>query len=684
MGRWIGRRVKSEWPVQLLSSTDVCADPALGILDFQSDGEYSNPSDEDRHIARQAARRVAQNEPARHLHTSTFGSRRRSAEIVSNPSDEEDDHDDGPSALREVHEVHQRLPSHTHSAGTGSGTGTLSPTKSSGTAPNLNPLARPFSFGSAPAPAPAAPVVTSTFDPRARPFDPSSIRRVSNPSVFNTAASSISRTPTYFTADEGSPRNPGNLIPSIPPVPSTLRGMFNPAAAEFRPVQAVAQIDSQRSSVDLGRSLRFGPPVVPPPALSLPPPPQRAFGSVSRPLPTPPQATVTSPGQDEERADYERDKRDKQPTDELLDGTSLASRRAFHSPHTSPERPLQILAGGDIDRLESFKMPVGAVIPVELSPEVKFKAFKMPVGGAGRTPTSPDKARFLLGLTLADGMAPDVRPPSSVGRGDDEARQTLLALPPPPAPANTLNSTGAGERFRRAPIPMFSSTAAPPPAGPLSPGVEASTHASVRSRMDSRDASNLLFHQPTDSADDSFSDMPAISQRDPVRLRAPTTTTTWEDEIEDASLSAFADRAGGGGGRRTSVETRARSSSDALPAGELLSEGSSSPTAAVDDLVRRITQIIDDKLTSLRTSDVTGGFVHLSSLHPDSEDALVARIVGTLLEERLELEEDDEVGGQGIDVEQVRTVVEDGYRAVCERVEGTFLSFRHIHIHTPF
>jgi len=176
--------------------------------------------------------------------------------------------------------------------------------------------------------------------------------------------------------------------------------------------------------------------------------------------------------------------------------------------------------------------------------------------------------------------------------------------------------------------------------------------------------------------------MPAISQqRSSINLLhgQRIDPTNWEEEVDSSSLGG-----GLGGPTRTRPPPSGRASSDALPPGDLPSQqpfssqvsssSLSSGPILIDDLVRRIQLLLDDKLNSLRTSDVTGGFVHLSTLHPDAEDALVARIVGTLMEERLEAEELMLRNGRGMDVEQVRGVVEEGYRAVCERVEGEFRS----------
>lgn len=177
-----------------------------------------------------------------------------------------------------------------------------------------------------------------------------------------------------------------------------------------------------------------------------------------------------------------------------------------------------------------------------------------------------------------------------------------------------------------------------------------------------------IFGSPPDIASTSFvapvtpaRPLPAISASTPrhhARCSLAGSNTT--DEDDELSLASVRRRLRSGPLPSANLDRRPHPSQDdhsAEHAGQLV------------NLDRQSSVIIDDKLNTSRLSGTRGGIVHLASLHPDAEQSLLGRLAA-MLEER------DAVNGLADSTDAILEAVEEGYRVVCERLEGAHWSKR--------
>lgn len=449
--------------------------------------------------------------------------RHRSEDFISNPSDEETE--------RNAQAAFSRLDARHFSGSAVSRAPNDSPVRPL----HLNPNAQPFVFG---LPVQANPRPFLGPDGLGSPVNLEDSRRPFAPTVFDTALSSFTA-PSFHTAFDQTPPSLFNraLFADRPP---NSHQSFNVAAPEFKP------------------SFQSAPP---PGLLAL----SSKEGTIGpRPLPTIPNVANRYDG------DYEPSKRMR--TDQHI---HQQGRSSGHLPPSSPQKSIRSLHSSrddPIDRIKTFKMPVG---PVPISPEKKFRSFKMPSASPIHAPR-------------------------------DESSETDYLLP-------TESEPFASSTKFRSPIPDF--TAPTPPPDTLRSG----------------DPSTIKTQTPGRP-------LPSIPSSTPIReVRLSLAGSV----ITDDEPHSTPDR------RHPTPHSR---------------QSSSFQPVQLDDLVRRIQSVLDDKLNALRLSDLKGGIVHLASLHPNAEESLLGRLA-EMLEER-------EWGEEG-----VRGAVEEGYRVVCERVEGHSPSF---------
>ena len=504
-------------------------------------------------------------------------------DIISNPSDEGDAGTYSRLAMARLDARHSAFATEVYDVRPSDRAPALQPA-----ALNLDPRAPPFVFGRPTAAALQLTHFAHQLEQLGSPVKLSSFSAVPRPVAQSSAAAGLNPvTPTFLSALNGALPNFDRPLPSLPISNLSTKRPFNVAAPEFQPrARPAALADDATSNGET--PYRFVTPqgllTLP---LSTPDPVARSLGG--RPLPTPPAM-----------AQHFRHEEDVEPTkrSRTHEPSSFDGDRTGHLPVSSPRsspRSSRGLGGVPIERMSSFKMPVGPVsLSTERSQEQETLPFAFDTSSVKRIAVEDANAAF-----------------AETGRSD-----TVV-----------LNGK------QRPPIPIFGS----PPGPTLSARVAPVT--------------------PTRP-------LPAIPVSTPshdARRSLAGSVITDDDEF---SLASVRRRLKSGPPSSSEVGPTSNSSSARAPAER---------PGHLDDLVRRIQVIIDDKLNSLRLSGTRGGIIHLASLHPDAERSLLGRLAA-MLEER------DAVNGLSDCVNDILDAVEEGYRVVCERLEGASC----LHFVAPF
>jgi hypothetical protein len=496
-------------------------------------------------------------------------------DIISNPSEEDEAGAYSHSAMARLDARHSALAVAEQDRRATGGLEASQPSP-----PVLDPRAPAFVFGRStpavsyplrhgPPPEPlGSPLRLASGAVAQRPLARSSVATALNPSA-----------PTFLSALNGAQQAFDRPLPSLPMSNLSTKRPFNVAAPEFQP--RARQGDGHQAA-DIGASFRFVPP---PGLLTLPLPSPSAIGRSpgGRPLPTPPSPVRHHHHRHESDAEPIKRSRVHEPrSDALAQAGPLSLSR---SPPKSASGP----NGRPIDRMRSFRMPVG---PVSISPERRREQDTLPFA----FDTSSVKRVAVEGAAGSDAVV------AESGRSDTVG-PIIKQRPPIPIFGSPPKTTSA---VLVAPVT---------PARPL-PAIPAST-----------------------------------PSHDARRSLAGSVITDDDDELSLASVRRRLKS-----GPPSSYKISQRSASSSI-------DPQAEPSAQLDGLVRRIQAVIDDKLNSLRLSGTKGGIVHLASLHLDAERSLLGRLAA-MLEER------DAVNGLADSADAVLDAVEEGYRVVCERLEG--------------
>lgn len=572
------------------------------LLRRQSDASFSNPSDEEEHRRLRAQRHA----PSLGSFAPSPRTRRAPGDIISNPSDEESlDEEDGngpvsQEAMSRLDDQHASLDGGHPSVWRAN---SASPAKPAGT-PNLNPRAPAFVFGRPQAQAQSSLVARSRSVALGSPVKLGEAPGAARPPVasvapqgYNTATSAFSNAPSFFTALDRTP--PMFSLPAPPnPIPILAPAAprpFNVAAAEFQPR---FRLPTAGAPPDLAASLGPSPfRFAPPPGLlKLPASTPGTLARVgARPLPALPPMSTASIGNRYE-GDNEPGKRMR------TEGPVAAAATTDdddlptgHLPDSSPRKSPRSVRSLQGGSTDRMHVFRMPVGPVPVSPEQKLKQFKMPVSHA------------------------------SVGQADGAVLAPLFAGESPERTYRHASQSPellAGASWQRSPIPDFGS---PPP--------------------------TLRSHVPSVAAEGTPArPLPTI----------PTSTPIREVRLSLAGSVITDDEPPHPSGRGVGTpDRRSRSvvGQDYPPSSA--DNASVYQPVQLEDLVRRIQTILDDKLNSLRMSSGTG-VVRLASLHPDAEESLLGRLVAML---------EDQGALRGSE-EAARGAIEEGYRVVCERLEG--------------
>jgi hypothetical protein len=463
-----------------------------------------------------------------------------------------------------------------------------------------------------------------SLNPYAKPFAPPSLDLTPAPisstddaSHFNTANSTfLPKASPHSTNDDRSPSPPNRtsflpsfaaqaifkqaLLQALPP----LQYSFNAATPAFQPSKPIE-----------ARALVTTPGEIP----------RNISGTLSsRPLPVPPPATIS-------RATRIEDS----PT----------------APHHAPfPRPVSV------NNLLPNPRPV--------SPELKFRSFRMPLGPVAISPhkgrvtsgtvaswrsvnrsmsSSDDRIdRIVLGLQFPSAELEEGGRSSFESPGQEEVPESMeavreddrgtgreaLAVPRgsrairddggEATSMRLASASSAASRYKRPAIPLFG--------GKEETQVEEKERERMRADYENT-RSQSAFAEGTQRSlvigneDECFEDCSHHHPPLPASTSSPTLNSS-TPLLNPASRHKPPDSIA----LRTSSPSPTRSHSS--------SSSASYRPVGIDDLVRRIQFLLDDKLTSLRLSGTTGGIVHLASLHPESEDALVEKLIEGMFEER--------------------------------------------------